>query len=313
MKKFALKISIIIVSLAILFLYIEYRLINVENSYSFIKKNLEEKISEIEVLNLGSSHGLYAFDPNFYDYKGFNLANVSQTFYQDYNLLKLYLDRAPKLKVLLIPVSYFSIYEKLEVSAEYWREYFYERYYQITPEFHKDFQLKRYSLFALYGNKESLWFMINNFNTDLTANYQKTGGYFETNYNVNEFAKNITEETGKKRVRTSMEGYRLKHIYTNIHYLEEMIKACQKRNVIPILITTPVASAYSNNIDRFFWNLALNSIKKLQTKYKIPYYNYLNDSIFVKADFRDCDHLNSLGAEKFSKLVNKEILMQYIK
>ena len=54
-------------------------------------------------------------------------------------------------------------------------------------------------------------------------------------------------------------------------------------------------------------------LEEIQKKYGIEYYNYLKHSRFVKEDFKDNDHLNPKGAEKFSKIVDMEILKKSIK
>ncbi len=43
-------------------------------------------------------------------------------------------------------------------------------------------------------------------------------------------------------------------------------------------------------------------------KYNLGYYNYLKDDRFSAEDFFDSDHLNTRGAEKFSRLLRDEII-----
>jgi len=47
----------------------------------------------------------------------------------------------------------------------------------------------------------------------------------------------------------------------------------------------------------------------LCNKYRCKYYDYSNDERFIKTDFIDVNHLNFVGAEKFSRIVNNEILL----
>lgn len=47
-------------------------------------------------------------------------------------------------------------------------------------------------------------------------------------------------------------------------------------------------------------------------KYNLGYYNYLKGERFSAADFFDSDHLNTRGAEKFSRLLRDEIIEKYV-
>ena len=51
----------------------------------------------------------------------FNASNVSQTYIYDLEILKKYEYNWANLKVIVLPVSYFSLFMKLEASKEYWR------------------------------------------------------------------------------------------------------------------------------------------------------------------------------------------------
>ena len=50
-----------------------------------------------------------------------------------------------------------------------------------------------------------------------------------------------------------------------------------------------------------------DEINRLTLKYNIAYFNFLKDARFNAPDFHSIDHVNNLGAEKFSRILNEII------
>lgn len=212
-------------------IFLEYNLGKIENSYTYKKKNFENSLSKIQVINLGSSHGDMAFDPDYYNYEGFNLANSSQSLYYDYQILNKYINKVPRLKVLIIPVSYFSLGYKLIDSPEYWRGFFYENIYSIPMENNsKSKDLKRFSLIARYGYGETLSYITNGFNLNLTKSLKPKGGHNEKTEN---FLKKINDHTGGRRVTFHDKCFITDNVKENSLYLENIIRKCKEKKLLP--------------------------------------------------------------------------------
>jgi hypothetical protein len=84
--------------------------------------------ANIEVANVGTSHGEYGLNYADCGLVGFNFGLSSQHFQYDLRLLKYYRRHFQKNAVLLIPVSYpsFGAYRKEDINAQKLR------YYQIA-------------------------------------------------------------------------------------------------------------------------------------------------------------------------------------
>ena len=117
--------------LLILLGYTEYRLAQVPNSYNTKRRLLESKIEQIEIISLGSSHAYRGINPNFWEVLGFNLANSNQSLYYDYRLMSKYVDKMKNLKLVIVPVSYFSLETQLGETIEDWRSFYYFRFWGI--------------------------------------------------------------------------------------------------------------------------------------------------------------------------------------
>lgn len=132
MKQFLTKV--IIISIPILFgaIIMEFLLRNTPNDYLFKKQYLDRNSSEIETLILGSSHSFYAFNPEYFSNNTFNASHISQSLNYDFEIHKKYQDQFKNLKTIILPISYFTLFGKLEAGSESWRVKNYIIYYDLN-------------------------------------------------------------------------------------------------------------------------------------------------------------------------------------
>jgi len=84
-------------------------------------------------------------------------------------------------------------------------------------------------------------------------------------------------------------------------------KILKNKGVKLILIEMPGSKYFIKNIPEQYLiknNKLFDSIDKSMG---IPYYNFTTDQSFDDEDFRDVNHLNYLGAKKFSLMFSKII------
>ncbi len=67
----------------------------------------------VEILCLGSSHAYFGINPDFISPPCFNAAHPSQSLKYDFEIVKKYQDKWESLKVIVIPVDYFSLFSEL--------------------------------------------------------------------------------------------------------------------------------------------------------------------------------------------------------
>ena len=285
MKKFILKVLLYLFSLGIVFLLMEYRIGKVPNTYSYKRQCLEQQLDSIQVLVLGSSRSLYGIDPAYFTLHGFNLGNVSQSIYYDTHLTLKYLDQMPKLKYVLINLSYTSLGASLGDGIEAWREYYSKTY--LYP-------INLLPGLLVKGSKAGL---INGMNRNGYSILDTTKNYMS-----------ISDSLGKERVVFNEKNYKAYHQAENIANLEGMLAALRKRNVQPVFIYPPALSTFYKYVSPTIEQENERMLRSICDKYNAGFYNYFRDSRFVERDFNDNDHLNFLGAAKFSKIINDEIL-----
>ena len=117
MKKFLFHLSKIILPILFFFLVLEIAIRKIPNDYQLKKDYLDKNAAEINTLILGSSHTFYGLNPEYFSKKTFNAAYVSQSLDLDYEILKKYDSKLKNLKTVIVPISYFSLFETLDTDV----------------------------------------------------------------------------------------------------------------------------------------------------------------------------------------------------
>ncbi|KKP32371.1 MAG: hypothetical protein A2561_02495 [Candidatus Staskawiczbacteria bacterium RIFOXYD1_FULL_32_13] len=298
MNKFFKKLGIFFLPIIIVVFFFEYNLSQIPTSYSVKKNYLEENISKIQILVLGSSHALNGINPEYFSKNTFNIANSSQSIYYDMKIFEKYVLKFKKLKKVIIPISYFSLEYNFS-GPESWKEFFYKRVYGIDPEIiKKRFDIRNYSFLMLYGQIRAISYALKGFDVDLVMTMNKTG-YVPVQ-------EGIVKKINDMEAITLHESIMKKsNIDKNIEYLEKILTLARSVGIEPIFVTIPVSSSYYNNIDKEKYLEMQKNIKILSSKYNVKYFNYFFDERFTDVDFVNSDHLDAYGAEKFTKILEE--------
>ncbi len=307
MKRFLTRVSIFLLPLLIFIVFAEWQLKTKEDIYKFKKRHLEAALNTIEILTLGNSHALAAFRPESFSLAGFNLGFRSQSLYYDAMLALTYIEQLPKLKIVLVPISSFSFWYNLESTNIDWRESFYNQTFDIRPESGKQ-KLSDFSKLKLYGFKKSLSYLFLKQN-DKDLRHISQSGWEGRTYNPLK----ISDRKGKKRAEFHKSICFEANSGKNLESLHALLRELSKRDIKCVLVTTPTYGTYYHHLDKGLLLESKKIINQLVDKYSCSYFNYLKDNRFNKEDFYDNDHLNSEGAEKFSQIIDNEIIRNYLK
>ncbi|HEX8531192.1 MAG TPA: hypothetical protein VF646_14270, partial [Cytophagales bacterium] len=236
---------------------------------------------------------------------GFNLANVSQTIYYDKALTLKYIDRLPRLKLVLIPVSYFSFNYQLYDTKERWRDYYYRTFWDIRyPELPR-FDLRDVSRIALYSPAEVVSLLKNGFRTDFTENLSPKGYLAVAPVAANE---KISEAAGRARVKVHDATRHPRRFAGIAADLESLVAALTGRGIAVAFLTTPVLPTYARYCNPQVLRRNRAVINRLCRTYGCRYYDYFTDPRFSPAEFADNDHLNTTGATRLSRMIDEDII-----
>jgi hypothetical protein len=300
------KVSFFLFPLLGLFLFLEIKLSQIPTYLSLKKEFLESQLGEIEVLSTGHSYG-NAINPSYIDHKAFNLFNDTEDFYYDVRVIEKYMDRMPNLKMVLVPISYFSLDYREEQGPWAWRAPFYKFIFDIPSSEPLSFlNPSYYSHTFAYGWREVQRFITTGFSNNMT-NKMHQDGWREVG------SQGITDDNESNRAgKQSIEYIESilkdpKDTQYNISLLASFIEKCQAKNIKIILFTPPAFHNYYDYINPNKYQQMQEQITQLVTQYHLEYFDFLRDGRFVAADFHSIDHVNDLGAEKFSRIMNELI------
>jgi hypothetical protein len=284
---------------------IEWNLSRIPNSYT-LKDHLSRTPADIQILVLGSSHSYFDINPSVWPIAGINLANTSQSLWYDSQIAENYIPRFKNLKLVIMPISYFSLWYDLSINPdEYFRQFYYFRFMRLLPSrLQTLFDIRNFSLIALYQPSTVWTLAINHFSADFINNINETGSY---RAGYTRFA-DINDIAGKDRVAFHEKLMSDDWFNQNVSYLKNIISLCQKRNIAIMLLTLPVYPTYANFMNPQKIN-SLNRIINDLTDNKTVYSkNYITDDRFTIDDFFENDHLNTRGADKLSGLIYTELM-----
>jgi len=271
----------------------EFLLRKIPNDYLFKKEYLDKNSDNLQVLFLGSSHAFYGINPADFSSNSFNASHISQSLDYDFEILKKYNNHWGKLECIVLPISYSSLFGRLETGVESWRVKNYTIYYGMTCSD----KLINYS--EVLGNKPS-------------ANLMRIGSYYLLGHtsiscsnlgwglNYNSKNKNDLSVTGKIAARRHTKKDD-KYFLENVGILKSMIEFAKNKRAKVFLYTPPAFHTYTENLDSTQLNKTINTLIKIVGQYdNVTYQNFLLDSSFSATDFFDADHLNEIGAKKLT-------------
>lgn len=304
MNQFIKKTLFFSLPVIVLIVLMELLLRNIPNDYSYKKNYLDQNSNQVETLFLGSSHSFYAVNPEFISSKSFNAAHIAQSLDYDLEILKKYSNETYKLQCIVVPIDYFSLYNRLETGVENWRIKNYNIYYGLNKS--KD----------LVENSEILNGKWNENIKRLVKFFRKKKSDVSCNnlgWGTNNNSKNAKDliETGKSAAKRHHKKS-ISFFEENLKLVHEIIAIAKEKNAKVLFYTCPAYKTYTSQLNTEQLQTTINTIQSIQkANSNVSYFNFLNDSSFKAQDFYDADHLNEKGAEKFSKKIDSILIKSF--
>lgn len=307
MKRLLVRFSIFILPIILIAILMETLLRNTPNDYLFKKNYLDENSTEIETLILGSSHSYYGLNPEYFKSNTFNASHISQSLNFDYEILNKYKHQFRNLKTIVLPISYFTLYGKLESGGESWRVKNYVLYYGLnsSTSFTDSYEILSNRL-KLNIKRLVKYYLLGDSN--ITCNNLGWGTRYNSNYARD--LKKTGISAAKRHTREDINSIKYRQIFDeNILILNSILQWGKNNGVKILLLTPPAYETYRKNLNAEQLNSTISTTAEICSKYEnCIYENLLDDSSFVAEDFYDADHLSEVGAKKLSELINLRII-----
>lgn len=304
MRRFLLYIILFFVPVLVFLVYLEIIVRNVPNEYKYKAEWMEANADSVETIILGTSHAFYGLDPSVLGKHAFSLANSAQKLRYDAFLLSKYSDRYKNLKHVILSVSYFTLFDSTEESAEgeNWRSVNYKVYFD-DPNIH-DWSKSSFFIFHPKPLEEKFKkFLIGN--KILECSPQGFG------YPIfRKEQKHVLDEASGLVWVKHHTTKNWSSLNKNIDYIKQIAKECQKQNAQFVIVTTPTWHTYYERLDQKQLKKMHEVIHDLQKQYSVKYIDMLKDERFVEEDFTDCNHMSCVGARKLSSIISKELSLK---
>jgi len=298
MRAFLNRLAVFFIPLiGFVFLY-EMFLTTITTSFTIKRDLIEKNLDSTELVVLGTSKTFAGINPSYLDYFAINLANNSQSSYYDFKLLEKYIDKLPKLKVIVCEVNFFSFEYNLDNGPESWRNTYYSHTFKINPQ---SKELHFYEKFLLYNYKPKDILLHINTKEEYNSYFDNRG------WGRNEIRESLpTKEFAIKRYLHLRRNYMHENdLNNNIKLFESFIENLNKKNIRIVFVQMPVSPLLTKIIDPKILEKNKNIMGGFKLKYKnLIYLDYLNDHRFPNSSFIDTDHLNYVSANKFSTILN---------
>lgn len=285
---------------------LELLVLNIPINYKVFGQYFHAHAQEIEVMGLGSSQMKCAFNAALCHENAINFASTSQHHNEDFHILKGTIDRLPKLKTVVMEVSYNHL-ELPHHSTDYWKNSVYLKYYGVNaferPIWAKD-KLIYLSNARFYSHKLMDYYF---YKTDKS---QLNAFGFDTNNYYGAFKKLDYDETKiaqhKFKIITREDPTLFK---ANTAYLFDMLDFMKAKNLRVVVCTVPLYKTYLKERNP-------NIVKRRDSVLSIIAKKYSNVVIldketdtlhFTVRDFLNENHLNPDGAAKFTALINRKL------
>lgn len=268
---------------------------------------LGNQINEVEIANVGSSHGAYDF---VYDgltqdgYSCFNFGSVSQTYQYDLALLAEYGKHLDEGCVVFIPVSYFS-FNNETVNATEAQALSIKYYHCLSPK-----NIPNYDLYTdivttrlpILSAGEDLLKLLPTFSPSLKV-------FAAEPIEMDEAA--VAEFANRAAMRFDRHFNNKETLFLpeREEQLLSLIDYCKKHELTPVLITTPFSVYYNTPVPEDFLDRFYGTINRIASDTNVSYYDYSHDARFSEnlTYFSDSDHLNADGAAYFMEIIAEEV------
>lgn len=261
----------------------------------------------IDVVNLGSNSGKYAFTYEGLNIEGQNWAIGPQSLVHDFNILKNYFSYLKNGAYVLIPICPFSCLVSNYTKASNLKYYTFLHPATII-NFDETERIKAltirqnpFSTMPVDCTKRTIKEILKlclpkkNSNTAFKDNSDEFIEMWKHQFDIKDLDAKMSEKhRNDKKKRSKL--------------LNEMILFCKERNLNPIIVMPPIHPSLTKKLSPEFRENYIDSFVHDATNGEIPFFNYMDDEVFGKDEyFMTSYFMNEKGAKRFTKAVMKRI------
>jgi len=320
-KKIILQVLMFSSPLLVLWLVLEYHAWKQQNSYTLRLSEYLESRDRAEVLVLGSSHAL-GVNATLMGVSALNLANVSQSLGVDRALFLKLSPSLPKLKLVILPISYFSLRYRLKDSPEYWREYFNWHYFGVfgDSKWTSKWDARSLSLALTFraaepsyllketnwGRKVASW---------ISPPKAQSAAIVDNAVSTSDGRMGAQKPWGQAgssedRLRTVHSSMSAANIDYNLNACRDIMSVAKARGVKVVLLTLPVSEEFLIMSQPGIWRERDRAIDLLKKEFPdtVHFEDLKQDIRLTDKDFTNADHLSLDAFNQLSGWLGNEVV-----
>jgi hypothetical protein len=251
------------------------------------QKGFLNNLNKIETLILGSSHGDYGFNPQYFQKYSYNLASASQDLYYSYSLYEKFYSKIPKLKNIILFYSVFSPGFELEKTSEYQRCILFKDFFDISFKTLRENIVSEEKAYKKIYKKIKRKLKID----ENYRGYSQPEIFFEQEFTV--------ERKTQVHLRENLREN------NQLFYLKKLCESAINNSHEVVIVLSPAREDYKSCLPKS--NELFNTLFELTNENNIKVFNFYDDENFINSDFGDFDHLKPFGAVKLTQKINELI------
>ena len=263
--------------------------------------------TNLDICNLGSNSGKYAFSYEETGLKGENWALGPQTLSYDFRILKNYSSYLKEGATVLISLCPFS-----SCIRDFENDTINHKYYSfLHPIFILNYSKSTSKQVMRFVNEpflvspvKSLIRLFKDVSVDNVIEMNKD----EIEINANEFITIWKDQFSISNLDAPVSKENMESVTYNTNLLLEMISFCFERKLKPVIVIPPVSKAlHSKFSETFCENYIYSFIHRANNK-QIPFLNYFDEQQFAENNlYFNSYFLNENGRKLFTKKVLKDL------
>lgn len=262
----------------------------------------------LDVINLGSNSGKYAFNYEGLDVTGMNWAIGPQSLVHDFNILKNYFSYLKPGATVIITITPFSSL----ISPKYTKTTNLKYYTFLHPatilNFDENERIKALKI-KQSPIREMPWLCIKRTVKEI-AKYiiHKPLSKCNMENNAETFINLWKKQFGINDLDAPLSEQHVKDQENRIQVLKEMIDFCLERDLKPVLTIPPIHFSLKKRLTNKCRENYIYSFIRKANEQNVPFLNYIDDERFNSDKyFSNSFFLNEKGAKKFTKIVLEDL------
>jgi hypothetical protein len=260
-----------------------------------IIKKSEFPLSDVNILIIGDSHNGNAINPKLFK-DTYNISSSGESFVPTYYKLKKIISECSVDTILLSlsPHNLSAFNEKKYLDKNKNRHFFNCYHTLFNKKSLKNLKINFFDFYKIHFYRMAL--LPHSNHLDLMI-----GSFRESKKNILDIDK--IDERIKKHFFNGSNLFDISE--TMISHLDSIIKICEQNSIKLYLVSTPLHKRYYQAIPKKFKDEFEIQIERLNIS-KVSVLDY-TDAFKENFLFRDGDHLNIYGADKFTKIIKNRL------